>query len=104
MVKHAVVILFALGTVGYVGTQAALVENAKGPQLPTGLDDDRQDTVAIQAGAVANPALNRTDVMVGGPGNDVMFGFNGNDVMDGGAGQDIILGGPDGGPEPRGPP
>ena len=104
MVKHAAVILFALGTVGYVGTQAALVENANGPQLLIGLDDDRQDNVAIQAGAVANQSLNRTDVLVGGPGNDVMFGLNGNDVMDGGPGQDIILGGPDGGAAPGGPP
>src|SRR5215204_2954942 len=85
-------------------TQAALIEDGKGPQLLIGLDDDRQDNVAIQAGAVANQSLNRTDVMVGGSGNDVMFGLNGNDVMDGGPGQDIILGGPDGGPAPGGPP
>ena len=104
MVKHAAVILVALGTAGYAGTQAALVEDAKGPQLIVGLDDDRQDNVAIQAGAAANQSLNRTDVLIGGPGNDVMFGLNGNDVMDGGPGQDIILGGPDGGPAPGGPP
>ena len=85
-------------------TQAALVENGQGPQLLIGLDDDRQDNTAIQAGAVANQSLNRTDVMLGGSGNDVMFGLNGNDVMDGGPGKDIILGGPDGGPAPGGPP
>jgi hypothetical protein len=85
-------------------TQAALVEGGKGPQLLIGLDDDRQDNTAIQAGAGANQSLNRTDVLEGGPGNDVMFGLNGNDVMDGGPGRDIILGGPDGGPAPGGPP
>ena len=85
-------------------TQAALLEDGNGPQLLIGLDDDRQDNVAIQAGAAANQSLNRTDVMVGGSGNDVMFGLNGNDVMDGGPGRDIILGGPDGGPAPGGPP
>jgi hypothetical protein len=85
-------------------TQAALIENGPGPQLLIGLDDDRKDNVAIQAGAVADQSLSRTDVMVGGPGNDVMFGLNGNDVMDGGPGQDIILGGPDGGQAPGGPP
>ena len=58
----------------------------------------------IQAGAVANQSLNRTDVLDGGRGNDVMFGLNGNDVMDGGPGDDIILGGPDGGAAPGGPP
>ena len=84
-------------------TQAA-AEDGKGPQLLIGLDDDRQDNVAIQAGAGANQSLNRTDVLVGGSGNDVMFGLNGNDVMDGGPGRDIILGGPDGGPAPGGPP
>jgi RTX calcium-binding nonapeptide repeat (4 copies) len=134
MVKKAAVILFGLGTTtmrhvqsisrfgvsalsaGLVGaflgvilgpaypTQAALVETGKGPQLLIGLDDDRQDNAAIQAGAGANQSLNRTDVLKGGPGNDVMFGLNGNDVMDGGPGQDIILGGPDGGPTPGGPP
>ena len=85
-------------------TQAALVENGNGPQLLIGLDDDNQDNAAIQAGAVANQSLNRTDVLLGGSGNDVMFGLNGNDVMDGGPGQDIILGGPDGGAAPGGPP
>ena len=85
-------------------TQAALSEDGKGPQLLIGRDDDRQDNVAIQGGAVANQSLNRTDVLVGGSSNDVMFGLNGNDVMDGGPGRDIILGGPDGGPAPGGPP
>jgi hypothetical protein len=85
-------------------TQAALVEDGDGPQLLIGLDDDRKDNVAIQAGAVANQSLDRTDVIVGGSGNDVMFGLNGNDVMDGGPGRDIILGGPDGGAAPGGPP
>ena len=85
-------------------TQAALADGGKGPQLLIGLDDDRQDNVAIQAGAAANQSLNRTDVLEGGPGNDVMFGLNGNDVMDGGPGRDIILGGPDGGAAPGGPP
>src|SRR6185503_18468768 len=85
-------------------TQAALIEDGKGPQLLIGRDDDRQNNVAIQAGAGADQSLSRTDVMVGGSGNDVMFGLNGNDVMDGGPGQDIILGGPDGGPAPGGPP
>jgi hypothetical protein len=85
-------------------TQAALVDGAKGPQLLIGLDDDRQDNAAIQAGAAANQSLNRTDVLEGGPGNDVMFGLNGSDVMDGGPGRDIILGGPDGGAAPGGPP
>ena len=84
--------------------QAALIEGGKGPQLLIGLDDDRQDNVAIQAGAAANQSLNRTDILEGGQGNDVMFGFNGNDVMDGGPGRDIILGGPDGGTAPGGPP
>jgi RTX calcium-binding nonapeptide repeat (4 copies) len=85
-------------------TQAAQAEDGKGPQLLIGLDDDRQDNLAIQAGAGANQSLNRTDILRGGSGNDVMFGLNGNDVMDGGPGQDIILGGPDGGPAPGGPP
>ena len=84
--------------------QAALVDGGKGPQLLIGLDDDRQDNAAIQAGAAANQSLNRTDVLEGGPGNDVMFGLNGSDVMDGGPGRDIILGGPDGGAAPGGPP
>jgi RTX calcium-binding nonapeptide repeat (4 copies) len=104
MVKHAAAILFALGTVGYVSTQAALVEDGHGPQLLIGQDDDRQDNVAIQGGAGPNQSLNRTDVMEGGSGNDVMFGLNGSDVMDGGPGQDIILGGPDAGLPPGGPP
>ena len=85
-------------------TQAALVDGGKGPQLLIGLDDDRQDNAAIQAGAAANQSLNRTDVLEGGPGNDVMLGLNGNDVLDGGPGRDIILGGPDGGAAPGGPP
>jgi hemolysin type calcium-binding protein len=85
-------------------TQAAFVDGDKGPQLLIGRDDDRQDNVAIQAGAAANQSLNRTDVLIGGKGNDVIFGLNGNDVIDGGQGQDIILGGPDGGPAPGGPP
>jgi hypothetical protein len=85
-------------------TQAALVEDVNGPQLLIGLDDDRQDNAAIQAGAAANQSLNRTDVLEGGSGNDVIFGLNGNDVIDGGPGRDIILGGPDGGAAPGGPP
>jgi hypothetical protein len=85
-------------------TQAALVEGGKGPELLIGFDDDNQANALIQAGAVANQSLNRTDILDGGPGNDVMFGLNGNDVMDGGPGDDIILGGPDGGAAPGGPP
>src|SRR5215213_9549977 len=85
-------------------TQAALVQGAKGPQLLIGLDDDRQENAAIQAGAAANQSLNRTDILEGGPGNDVMFGLNGDDVMEGGPGDDIILGGPDGGAAPGGAP
>ena len=85
-------------------TMAALIEGGKGPQLLIGLDDDRQDNAAIQAGAAANQSLNRTDILDGGQDNDVMFGLNGNDVMDGGPGRDIILGGPDGGTAPGGPP
>ena len=85
-------------------THAALLDGGKGPQLLVGSDDDRQDNAAIQAGAVANQSLNRTDVILGGQGNDVIFGLNGNDVIDGGPGQDIILGGPDGGAAPGGPP
>jgi Ca2+-binding RTX toxin-like protein len=76
-------------------TQAALLEGGKGPQLLIGSDDDRQDNAAIQAGAAANQSLNRTDVMLGGPGND---------VIEGGSGRDIILGGPDNGAAPGGPP
>jgi hemolysin type calcium-binding protein len=79
-------------------------DDGEKPQLLIGLDDDRQDNPAIQADAAANQSLNRTDVLLGGPGNDVLFGLNGNDVIDGGPGQDIILGGPDGGPAPGGPP
>ena len=86
------------------GTQAALLEGGNGPQLLIGLDDDNQANALIQAGAVANQSLNRTDVLDGGRANDVMFGLNGNDVMDGGPGDDIILGGPDGGAAPGGPP
>jgi hypothetical protein len=74
------------------------------PQLLIGLDDDRQDNAALQAGAATNQSLNRTDILIGGASNDVMFGLNGNDVMDGRAGRDIILGGPDGGTPPGGPP
>jgi hypothetical protein len=85
-------------------TQAALVADGRGSQLLIGLDDDNQVNLVIQAGAVANQSLNRTDILDGGPGNDVMFGLNGNDVMDGGPGDDIILGGPDGGAAPGGPP
>jgi len=85
-------------------TQAAPVEGGKGPQLIIGLDDDRKDNVAIQAGAATNQSLDRTDVLEGGPGNDVIFGLNGSDVIDGGPGRDIILGGPDGGAAPGGPP
>ena len=56
-----------LGVVlGPASTQAALIEGGKGPQLLIGLDDDRQDNVAIQAGAVANQSLNRTDVSQAG--------------------------------------
>ena len=84
--------------------QAAEIEGGKGPQLLIGLDDDNQANTAIQADAVANQSLNRTDILSGGPGNDVMFGLNGNDVMRGGRGNDIILGGPDGGAAPGGPP
>jgi len=79
-------------------------EIRKSGQLIIGRDDDNQANVLIQAGAVANQSLNRTDVLEGGPGNDVMFGLNGNDFMDGGPGDDIILGGPDGGAAPGGPP
>ena len=110
MVKSAVFLLAGLSVallgvvLGPHPTQAALIEGGKGPQLLVGLDDDRQDNALIQAGAVANQSLNRTDVMSGGQGNDVMFGLNGNDVMDGGQGQDIILGGPDSGAAPGGPP
>src|SRR5437867_6433500 len=85
-------------------TQAAVVEGGRGPQLLIGLDDDNIGNAAIQAGALANQSLDRTDVIVGGPGNDVIFGLNGNDVIDGGPGRDIILGGPDGGAAPGGPP
>ena len=74
------------------------------PRLLIGVDDDKQDNTALQAGAVTNQSLNRTDILIGGAGNDVMFGLNGNDVMDGGEGRDIILGGPDGGVPPGGPP
>ena len=85
-------------------TQAAVVEGGKGPQLLIGRDDDNIDNVDIQAGALANQSLNRTDIIDGGPGNDVIFGLNGDDVIDGGPGLDIILGGPDGGVPPGGPP
>ena len=85
-------------------TQAALLEGGNGPQLLIGFDDDNQANALIQAGAVANQSLNRTDILDGGRANDVMFGLNGNDVMDGGPGDDIILGGPDSGAAPGGPP
>jgi hypothetical protein len=85
-------------------TQAALVEGGNGPQLLIGVDDDNQANALIQADALANQSLNRTDVLDGGRGNDVMFGLNGNDVMDGGPGDDVILGGPDAGAAPGGPP
>ena len=85
-------------------THAALVEGGNGPQLLIGFDDDNQANALIQADAVANQSLNRTDILDGGRANDVMFGLNGNDVMDGGPGDDIILGGPDGGAAPGGPP
>lgn len=84
--------------------QAGLLEGGNGPQLLIGFDDDNQANASIQAGALANQSLNRTDVLDGGRANDVMFGLNGNDVMDGGPGDDIILGGPDGGAAPGGPP
>jgi len=85
-------------------TQAALVEGGNGPQLLIGFDDDNQANALIQAAAVANQSLNRTDILDGGRAKDVMFGLNGNDVMDGGPGDDLILGGPDGGAAPGGPP
>ena len=85
-------------------TQAALIEAGKGPQLLIGRDDDNTGNVDIQAGAVANQSLNRTDILEGGPGNDVIFGLNGSDVIDAGPGSDIILGGPDAGAAPGGPP
>jgi Ca2+-binding RTX toxin-like protein len=74
------------------------------PRLLIGVDDDKLENTALQAGAVTNQSLNRTDILIGGAGNDVMFGLNGNDVMEGRAGRDIILGGPDGGVPPGGPP
>ena len=85
-------------------TQAALLDGGNGPQLLIGFDDDNQANALIQAGAVANQSLNRTDVLDGGRANDVLFGLNGNDVINGGPGDDIILGGPDGGAAPGGPP
>jgi Ca2+-binding RTX toxin-like protein len=94
----------AVGIVATAHPQAALLDGGKGPQLIIGLDDDRLDNAAVQAGAVANQSLNRTDVLLGGQGNDVLFGLNGSDVIDGGQGRDIILGGPDGGAAPGGPP
>jgi hypothetical protein len=98
----AAVLAVVLGFAG--ASHAALVESANGPQLLIGLDDDRINNVAVQAGAVADQSLSRTDVLVGRSGNDVMFGLNGDDVIDGGPGRDIILGGPDGGAAPGGPP
>ena len=85
-------------------TQAARAARGNGPQLLIGTDADNQANPLIQADAVANQSLNRTDVLEGGRGNDVIFGLNGNDVIDGGQGDDIILGGPDGGAAPGGPP
>jgi hypothetical protein len=85
-------------------SEAALVEGNKQPQLLIGSDDDIITNVDIQGGAGVNQSLDRTDVIVGGPGNDVIFGLNGDDVIDGGPGADIILGGPDGGLAPGGPP
>ena len=85
-------------------TEAALNDDRDAPKLLIGRDDDRDDNEAIQAGAVANQSLNRTDVLIGGPANDVIFGLNGDDVLRGNDGRDIILGGPDGGPAPGGPP
>ena len=85
-------------------TQAALIQAGAGPQLLIGLDDDNRDNTAVQADAVANQSLDRTDILTGGAGNDVMFGLNGDDVIEGGQGRDIILGGPDGGAAPGGPP
>jgi len=103
MVKQTAAVIFvAMGMVDFVGTQVGFFKNSA--QLIIGRDDDRQDNVAIQGGAGGNQSLNRTDVLVGGPGNDVMFGLNGSDVMDGGPGRDIILGGPDSGPAPGGAP
>ena len=84
--------------------QAALLTGGNGPRLLIGFDDDNQANALIQAGAIANQSLNRTDILEGGRANDVMFGLNGNDVMDGGPGDDVILGGPDGGAAPGGPP
>ena len=91
---------------GVLFTTAHATDNATSqrPQLLIGLDDDRQDNTAVQAGAVNNQSLNRTDILIGGLANDVMFGLNGNDVMEGREGRDIILGGPDGGTPPGGPP
>jgi Ca2+-binding RTX toxin-like protein len=100
----ALVALLGLMLASAHPTQAALVDGGKGSQLLIGFDDDNQTNGLIQAGAVANQSLNRTDILDGGAGNDVMFGLNGNDVMDGGPGDDIILGGPDGGAAPGGPP
>lgn len=85
-------------------TQAARVTGGENAQLLIGSEQDTQANAAVQAGALANQSLNRTDVLEGGRGNDVLFGLNGNDVLDGGPGQDIILGGPDGGAAPGGPP
>lgn len=100
----ALVMLLGLMLGSAYSTQAAVADGGRGPQLLIGSDDDNQGNAAIQAGAVANQSLNRTDILDGGPGNDVMFGLNGDDVMDGGPGDDIILGGPDGGAAPGGPP
>ena len=93
-------ILGVLGSTAHANDDAITAR----PRLLIGLDDDKQDNVELQAGAVTNQSLNRTDILIGGTANDVMFGLNGNDFMDGRAGRDIILGGPDGGTPPGGPP
>lgn len=82
-------------------SQAALIEGEPGPQLLIGRDDDTVENAAVQAGAVADQSLSRTDIIDGGSGNDVIFGLNGDDVIKGGSGRDIILGGPDAGGPPN---
>jgi hypothetical protein len=100
----AATLTVAVASVLLTTAHANDAETRQRPRLLIGLDDDRQDNAAVQAGAVANQSLNRTDILIGGSGNDVMFGLNGNDVMEGREGRDIILGGPDGGTPPGGPP
>jgi hypothetical protein len=85
-------------------SDAAVIAGGRGPQLLIGQDDDNINNGKVQADAMADQSLNRTDIMDGGTGNDVMFGLNGDDMMDGGPNADIILGGPDGGSAPGGPP